>query len=73
MPQPNARDTQLHDRWLAQQLEDPEFRAAYERERLDLDAVSADEHADDHPRTDPARPRSSPGRDIASRRDDRAP
>ena len=47
MPQPNVRDTKLHDRWLAEQLEDAEFRAAYERERRELDAEIVAERRDD--------------------------
>jgi DNA-binding phage protein len=41
MTTPNAtqRDATLHNRWLAEQLEDPEFRAEYERERRELAVI----------------------------------
>jgi DNA-binding phage protein len=33
------QDTSLHDRWLEEQLEDPEFRAEYERERREIAVI----------------------------------
>jgi hypothetical protein len=47
MPQPNLQDTSLHDRWLAEQLEDSEFRSAYERELDELAADDADSAFED--------------------------
>jgi hypothetical protein len=32
----NPQDASLHDRWLAEQLEDPEFREEFERERREI-------------------------------------
>ena len=39
MAQNETRDTTLHDRWLAEQLSDPEFQAEYERERRELAVI----------------------------------
>lgn len=36
-----AQDTSLHDRWLNEQLEDPEFRAEFEREQREIAAIDA--------------------------------
>ena len=34
-------DTSFHDRFLSEQLSDPEFRAEFERERREIEAVDA--------------------------------
>jgi DNA-binding phage protein len=37
-----AQDASFHDRWLARRLEeDPEFRAEFERQRREIDAIDA--------------------------------
>ncbi|MDQ3609520.1 MAG: helix-turn-helix transcriptional regulator [Actinomycetota bacterium] len=36
-----AQDTSLHDRWLNEQLKDPEFRAEFEREQREIAAIDA--------------------------------
>jgi DNA-binding phage protein len=41
MERSTTHDTSLHDRWLAEQLEDPELRAEYERERREIAVVDA--------------------------------
>jgi DNA-binding phage protein len=38
---PTTQDTTLHDRWLKEQLQDPEFRAEYERERREIAVIDA--------------------------------
>src|SRR3954451_6970095 len=35
----NLQDTSLHDRWLSEQLKDPEFRAEFERERREIAVI----------------------------------
>jgi DNA-binding phage protein len=35
------QDTGLHDRWLQEQLTDPEFRAEFERERREIAVIDA--------------------------------
>lgn len=35
------QDTSFHDRWLSEQLKDPEFRAEYERERREIEIIDA--------------------------------
>jgi hypothetical protein len=47
MREPTRKDTSLHDRWLAEQLEDPKFRSAFERELDELAAGDADSVSDD--------------------------
>jgi hypothetical protein len=47
MSRPNLQDTSLHDRWLGQQLEDPEFRSAHERELDELATDDADPASED--------------------------
>jgi hypothetical protein len=47
MREPTRKDTSLHDRWLAEQLEDSEFRSAYERELDELAADDADSAFED--------------------------
>jgi DNA-binding phage protein len=42
------QDTGLHDRWLAEQLEDPRFRAEYERERREIAVIDDIVNALDH-------------------------
>jgi ribosome-binding protein aMBF1 (putative translation factor) len=39
-----AQDTSYHDRRLARRLEDPAFRAEYERQRREIDAIDAIVH-----------------------------
>ena len=41
---PTVRDTGYHDRRLARRLEDPVFRAEYERQRREIDAVDTIVH-----------------------------
>jgi DNA-binding phage protein len=36
-----TQDTSLHDRWLHEQLKDPEFRAEFEREQREIAAIDA--------------------------------
>jgi DNA-binding phage protein len=36
-----SQDTSLHDRWLKEQLKDPEFRAAFEREQREIASIDA--------------------------------
>ena len=43
-----TNDTTLHDRWLVQQLEDPQFRAEYERERREIAVIDDIVNALDH-------------------------
>lgn len=43
-----TNDTSLHDRWLAEQLEDPQFRAEYERERREIAVIDDIVNALDH-------------------------
>jgi DNA-binding phage protein len=38
-PNDTIQDTSLHDRWLAEQLEDPEFRAEYDREGREVAVI----------------------------------
>jgi DNA-binding phage protein len=38
-PNDTTQDTSLHDRWLAEQLENPEFRAEYEREAREIAVI----------------------------------
>jgi DNA-binding phage protein len=38
---PTTQDTSLHDRWLKEQMEDPEFRGEYERERREIAVIDA--------------------------------
>ena len=35
------QDTSFHDRWLSEQLKDPEFRAEFERERREIAIIDA--------------------------------
>jgi DNA-binding phage protein len=35
------QDTSLHDRWLKEQLKDPEFRTEFEREQREIAAIDA--------------------------------
>jgi ribosome-binding protein aMBF1 (putative translation factor) len=42
--QNTAQDTSYHDRRLARRLEDPAFRAEYERQRREIDAIDAIVH-----------------------------
>lgn len=46
------QDTSLHDRWLAEQLEDPEFRAEFERERREIAVIDELVNALDHLRAE---------------------
>ena len=39
MAEHTLQDTTLHDRWLAEQLSDPDFRAENERERRELAVI----------------------------------
>jgi ribosome-binding protein aMBF1 (putative translation factor) len=39
-----AQDTSYHDRRLARRLDDPAFRAEYERQRREIDAIDAIVH-----------------------------
>jgi DNA-binding phage protein len=36
-----THDTSLHDRWLNEELKDPEFRAEFEREQREIAAIDA--------------------------------
>jgi DNA-binding phage protein len=36
-----VQDTSLHDRWLKEQLKDPEFRTEFEREQREIAAIDA--------------------------------
>ena len=38
------QDTSFHDRFLAEQLADPEFRVAFEREQREIEAIDAIVH-----------------------------
>ena len=40
-----TRDTSFHGRFLAEQLADPEFRAEFEREQREIEAIDAIVHA----------------------------
>jgi ribosome-binding protein aMBF1 (putative translation factor) len=46
--QRNAHDTDRHDRRLARRLEDPEFRAEFERQRREVETIDAIVNALDH-------------------------
>lgn len=52
MAQDTIQDTGLHDRWLAEQLEDPEFRAEYERERREIAVIDEIVNTLDHLRAE---------------------
>ena len=48
----NLQDTGLHDRWLVEQLKDPEFRAEFERERREISVIDDIVNALDHLRAE---------------------
>jgi DNA-binding phage protein len=52
MTQERSPETSLHDRWLAEQMADPEFRAEFERERRELAVIDDIVNALDHLRTE---------------------
>lgn len=58
------QDTSLHDRWLAEQLEDPEFRAEYERERREIGVIDDIVNALDHLRAESGRSKAELAREI---------
>jgi DNA-binding phage protein len=58
------QDTSLHDRWLAEQLEDPEFRAEYERERREIAVIDDIVNALDHLRVESGLSKADLAREI---------
>lgn len=60
----NLQDTTLHDRWLAEQLEDPEFRAEFERERREIAVIDDIVNAIDHLRAERGRSKAELAREI---------
>jgi DNA-binding XRE family transcriptional regulator len=44
----NARDSSFHERWLQEQLADPEFREEFEREQRELRSIDAIVNKLDH-------------------------
>ena len=48
----NIQDTSLHDRWLAEQMADPEFRVEFERERREIAVIDDIVNALDHLRAE---------------------
>ena len=64
MAQQTPQDTSLHDRWLAEQLGDPEFRAEYERERRELAVIDEIVNALDQLRADYGMSKAELAREI---------
>jgi DNA-binding phage protein len=60
----NLQDTILHDRWLAEQLDDPEFRAEFERERREIAVIDDIVNALDHLRAEHGRSKAELAREI---------
>jgi DNA-binding phage protein len=59
-----TQDTGLHDRWLAEQLEDPQFRAAYEREGREIAVIDDIVNALDHLRAESGLSKADLAREI---------
>lgn len=60
----NLQDTTLHDRWLAEQFDDPEFRAEFERERREIAVIDGIVNALDHLRAEHGRSKAELAREI---------
>jgi DNA-binding phage protein len=58
------QDTRLHDRWLAEQLEDSQLRAEYERERRAIADIDAIVNALDHLRAESGLSKADLAREI---------
>jgi DNA-binding phage protein len=60
----NAQNTTYHDRRLARRLEDPEFRAEFEREKREIETIDAIVNALDHLRDAHGLSKAQLARDI---------
>jgi len=63
-PQRDAQDTSYHDRRLARRLEDPEFRAGFEREKREIETIDAIVNALDHLRDEHGLSKAQLAREI---------